>query len=223
MSKKSTPEEKLFSKINHDLRGSFVSILGYSGILSDPNEEVTESEIKEFVSRIDFRTKETFELLESFTNWLKLEQYPQSINTEEINLSESVTSVQSLLQNDFIKKNIEVNINFDEQIIISFDVQMINSLLKNLFSFIYKSIKEKSELKISAISFENKANLKFAYTSQLSEKEILPLTKLREHEIIFTNVPNEILFAKRFVELCDGSFELNVLDENEIVIEIVLL
>ncbi|MCP5063977.1 MAG: HAMP domain-containing histidine kinase [Ignavibacteriae bacterium] len=217
-----TFEEKLFSKINHDLRGSFVSILGYSGILSDPNEEVTESEIKEFVSRIDLRTKETFELLESFTNWLKLEQYPQSINKEEINLLESVTSVQSLFQNDFIKKNIEANINFDESIIISFDVQMISSLLKNLFSFINKSIKEKSKLKISAISFENKANLKFEYTSQLSEKEILPLTKLRENEIIFTNIPNEILFAKKFVELSRGSFDLNVLDENEIVIEIII-
>jgi len=222
MSKKSTPEEKLFSKLNHDLRGSFVSILGYSGILSDPTEETTENEIKEFVSRIDFRTKETFELLESFTNWLKLEHYPKSISKEKINLLESVTSIQSLFQNEFIKKKVDVNINFAELIIISFDVQMISSLLKNLFSFINKSIIEKSNLNISAVNFENNAILKFAFTLQLSEKEILPLTKLRENEIVFTNVPNEILFAKKFVELSGGSFELNVLDENEIVIEIVL-
>ena len=102
-----TSEEKLFSKINHDLRGSFVSILGYTGILTDPQEEVTENEIKEFVSRIDFRTRETFELLESFINWLNLERYPKSINKEKINLFESISSVQSLFNNEFVnKKNV---------------------------------------------------------------------------------------------------------------------
>ncbi|MEE9430668.1 MAG: hypothetical protein V3V16_06475 [Melioribacteraceae bacterium] len=222
MDKINTSDEELFSKISHDLRGSFVSILGYSSILSDPNEEVSDSEVKEFAARIDFRSKETYELLESFTNWLKLERYSKSLNEEEIILFESVTAVQSLFQKDFNKKNIEISSEFEKSILVLFDVQIIQSLLKNIFSFINTSIKEKSELKISTISNENKANLIFEFTSQLSEMEIHPLAKLKENKIFFSDIPNEILFAKKFAELCRGSVDLNVLEENKIVIEIVL-
>jgi len=34
-------EDKLFSKFGHDLRGAFVSILGYTELLKDPDEKIT--------------------------------------------------------------------------------------------------------------------------------------------------------------------------------------
>ena len=38
MSDNLSVKEKFFSKISHDLRGSFTSILRFSDILNDPNE-----------------------------------------------------------------------------------------------------------------------------------------------------------------------------------------
>ena len=45
-------KERFFSKISHDLRGSFTSILGFSDIMNDPNEHITEEETKDFAMRI---------------------------------------------------------------------------------------------------------------------------------------------------------------------------
>jgi len=221
MNKTVSPEEKLFSKINHDLRGSFVSILGYSSILADPNEEVTEDEIKEFVTRIDSRSKETYELLESFTNWLKIERYSESLLKEKVNLFESITSIQLLFKNEFISKDVSVNISIDKSVTIMFDIVVIQSLLKNIFLFVTKSIKENSGLNIFYLPQKNNSTLKFEYNSQLSEREISTLAKLKNDIIEYSNVPNEILLSKRFVELSNGSFLLNILDENKIVIEII--
>jgi len=68
--------DQFFSKISHDLRGSFTSILGFSDILNDPTEELGKEEIKEFVFRISKQSHEAFELLVNFVNWLKLENFP---------------------------------------------------------------------------------------------------------------------------------------------------
>lgn len=47
---KLSERDQFFSKLSHDLRGSFTSILGFSDILNDPNEKLTYEEITEYAS-----------------------------------------------------------------------------------------------------------------------------------------------------------------------------
>lgn len=212
-------EEKLFSKFSHDLRGSFVSILGYTELLTDPNEKVTLHEVSEFANRIDFRTKEVYELLNNFINWLKLEKYNDKLIIEENSLFDSIAEAQFYFNKMFKKKSVEV-INETKGIPKTFiDLQILQGIFKNVFLFVSKNIKDRSCFRIS---YNNDAVINFDFDSNFEEHQKLALSSLKTNNIDVINTPNEILFTKIFTELSNGKFELFIKKNSNVKIMISL-
>jgi K+-sensing histidine kinase KdpD len=201
-------EDKLFSKFSHDLRGSFVSILGYTELLSDPNEKVTSQEINEFVNRIDFRTKEVYELLNNFINWLKLEKYNKKLAIEENSLLDSITEAQFYFNKTFKEKSVNIVSELKGISKVFIDLQVLQGILKNIFLFISKNILKKSSLKVHYVNYTKNVVIKFEFLSHFEEHQKLALSTLKANNIDIPNIPNEILFAEKFIELSNGKFEL---------------
>ncbi len=205
---KSNIEDNLFSKFSHDLRGSFVSILGYTELLNDPSEKVDIEEVKEFVKRIDFRTKEAYELLDNFINWLKLERYNKKLSFEKNSLFDTITEAKFIFDNVLKKKSVRIINEVKKNSSVFVDLQILQGIVKNILGFISKNIKNNSKLKISNVDYTKNTIVKFEFTSGIDEYSLEALSALNKNDFDFHNIPNELLFTKKFVELSKGKFEL---------------
>ena len=211
MQQKLNREDKLFSKFSHDLRGSFVSILGYTELLNDPAEKITKQEINEFAKRIDSRTKEAYDLLDNFINWLKLEQYNKKLLAEENFLFDCIVEVISHFNKIFSEKKIVIVNDIAKRSKVFIDLQILQGILKNIFFFISKNILDNTTLKIGYVAYSQNIIIKYVFSSNIDKYQTEALLTLQDsNNIDVPNIPNEIIFAKKFVELSNGKFELIV-------------
>jgi len=220
MEKNITEKEQFFSKISHDLRGSFTSILGFSDIISDPNEELSRDEVDEFVKRIASQSRDSFELLVNFINWLKLEKFKYGLANEKIDLLELFYDVQNHKKKELLKKNVSFVTAIAENDFVRMDYEILNSILNNIFNFIAKTCCENSKIKVNSGSLENKySNIEISASCYQKDNSFLQNIDLK-------NLNNEIsfplIFAAKFVELCEGEFRFNLTKENNLSIQLKL-
>ncbi len=201
-------EDELFSKFSHDLRGSFVSILGYTELLNDPTENVNQEELNDFVKRIDFRTKEAYELLDNFINWLKLERYNKKLIKEKNSLLDCILEAKFSVDKIFKQKSISIINEVKNNATVFIDLQILQGIIKNIFKFISRTIENDSKLKISYVDYSKNVIVKFEFPPNLEKHQIEELSNLKLEESNISNTPNEILFVKKFIELSNGKFEL---------------
>lgn len=208
---------KLFSKVSHDLRGSFTSILGFSDIMNDPEENLSSEEIHEFVKRIGNQTKESFDLLVNFINWLKLKSFDYGIVKEKIDLTEMILNIQSLNKKKFTDKEIKINNTVTDSIFVEIDYEILNTIVANLFSYLIEAADTKSSINLAPIE----DNKNFAGISIIFQpnNELDYLNDLSE---INSEIPYSILFAHEFVKLSGGKLVINKGDKKKLNMTVLL-
>jgi PAS domain S-box-containing protein len=131
-------KDKLFSVIAHDIRNPFNAILGFSNILNKNIDNLSVEEIKEFVSKIDEASEQTFKLLEDLLTWAKSQLgqlYATPIPLQPATLiNECINSLQSLAS----EKNITISTSIFTTKEILADDQMFKFIIRNL---LHNSIK----------------------------------------------------------------------------------
>jgi len=216
MKEKFSENERFFSKVSHDLRGSFTSILGFSDILNDPTENLTDNEVSEFAERIGKQSRDSFDLLVNFINWLKLETYDYGLTNEKIGLFDILNEIKILHQKELKSKNVKMNIEIEETDFVIMDHEIILSILNNIFLFLIKSCSENSQLMVNRVS--NKlGDLTLELSANYSNKEasFLQNIDLRDlnNELSFP-----IIFAIKFIERSGGKFNFSFDRGNNLLI-----
>jgi two-component system, sensor histidine kinase and response regulator len=212
--------EQFFSKVSHDLRGSFTSILGFSDILSDPSEKLNSEEISEFTKRISKQSHDTFELLVNFVNWLKLENYSFGITKEKIELYEVFLDIKNQLQKKLSKKNVTINIDINDSEIALMDYEIFHSIINNIFIFLIKVCNENSKINVNSIRRNSKFScLEISTSCNNNDSSFLQNIDLRDlkNELSFS-----IIFAIKFIEQSGGEFDFSVDKENYLNIRLTL-
>ena len=218
MENNKSPKEQFFSKISHDLRGSFTSILGFSDILNDPTEDLTNEEISEFVKRIGIQTKESFDLLVNFINWLKLDSYSSGLTKESIDLSEIILNIQSLKRNIISEKNVKIFNHCNNNIHVSMDFEILHSIFNNTFSYLIDIIAEDSSIEIhSTKADDNLIGVKFV--AQIGDQNLTYLNNIEETN---SDIPFSLLFASKISKLSGGLYDVSLSENKELVISIFL-
>ena len=218
MKQKISEKEKFFSKVSHDLRGSFTSILGFSDIVNDDEEEISIGDLKEYLGRIGKQSHESFELLSNFINWLKLEHFQYGITEEEIELVDMLYELKSNIQKDLKKKNVELEFDVDEKLNVFLDYVICQSILSNTFQFILKTCNESSKIFVKGFDENNSAFIEIDAQFEKNNTSYLQNVDLRDlnNELSFP-----IVFAIKFTELSGGSFNFSFL-KNHLQIQIAL-
>ncbi len=213
-------KEQFFSKISHDLRGSFTSILGFSDIINDPDENLTEQEIKDFVHRIGKQSHESFNLLVNFVNWLKLENYDYGLVNEKLQVLDSLIEIKSNQIKGILSKNLKINFNVDENEFVFMDYEILSAILNNIFIFLIKICCENSIISFKTVD----ANDKFLTIDILADCKGQEYTLLQNIDL--RDLGNElsfpIVFAIKFVEQSGGMFNFSVDDKSNLFISIKL-
>lgn len=128
-------KDRMFSIIGHDLRspiGNVKMVLEYMsrGII-DPNKG---DQYKKTLSDLLRTTDEVFILLENLLAWATSESGNLSNIPENIKLKEAVVSMLNLYQAGVSNKNIVLEVNIDPEHVVVADLNLIKTVIRNLFS-----------------------------------------------------------------------------------------
>ncbi len=91
-----TTRDKFFSIISHDLRSPFNAILGFSDILVEEWDELTDAERKNFLRNIRNTAHNTFDLLERLLEWSRIQTGKMRIVPGRLNLGKVVEETFNL-------------------------------------------------------------------------------------------------------------------------------
>ena len=89
-------KDKFFSIIAHDLKSPFTALLGYTDILVQDFEELTNDEIKEFIGSLHETSRSVFQLLEGLLSWSRIQTGRMPYEPEDFDLIEVALLVSKL-------------------------------------------------------------------------------------------------------------------------------
>ncbi len=130
---------QLFSIISHDLRSPFNSLLGFSDMLSEEVREGTDYEsIKMMTENIHTSSMQLFELIQNMLEWANKERGNIEFKPEQVILYKITAENISLAANSAHHKEVKIHNNIDKHLMIEADVNMLNTIFRNL---IFNAIK----------------------------------------------------------------------------------
>lgn len=150
----------IFSIAAHDIRSSLSSVVGFSDILCTAvkNGEYSE-DIVNYAEIIDKSGHNSLHLLEEMTNWIKLNIDNKNIEFTNLNLrGEFVKSIDSLYERTE-KKNINLINNIKDNVDVSFDENILKTVIRNLLSNAIKFTNEGGEVSATSEEFDNSVKI----------------------------------------------------------------
>lgn len=132
--KSNDTKDKFFSIIAHDLKTPFTSIIGYSNLLNNKYEEYDDERRKEFIKNVNTAAKNTFNLLQNLLDWARSQLDVIELKLVKQNINDLVNENIILLQNSANEKSISISFDTEPNAVVNIDVNMINTVIRNLFS-----------------------------------------------------------------------------------------
>lgn len=142
-------KDKLFSIIAHDLRSPFNSIIGFSELLIENNDDVLLEDSEQYSKIINSAAKNTLTLLDNLLNWAKSQTGQLHFNPEKILFSEVVQEIITLSKTIAKSKNIALECSCTDNLEIFADVNMLHTVVRNLISNAIKFTNVGGHIKVS--------------------------------------------------------------------------
>ena len=203
-------KDKFFSIIAHDMRSPFQGLIGYSQILIDDYEELSEEERKFYIHNIGEISKSTYKLLENLLQWSRMQTGNFEFNPEVFNVAEEIEPTLALLRTTASNKNISIESFIKPKTYLMADKNMLNTIIRNLISNSIKFTKPGG--KISVYTKELNNNIVFTIKDEgvgMSKDKLLLLFKPAKN-ISTLGTENErgtglgLLLCKEMVEKHQG-------------------
>lgn len=145
-------KDKMFSIISHDLKNPFTTIMGFSEILKDDLDDMTNVEVKDFVTRIYSTSKRTYELLENLLGWSRAQSGSLSITKSNILLLPIVKKVVDLATDTAFDKQLSIRTELQPDLMVNADPNALETILRNLLVNAIKFSIPGKEIVISALT-----------------------------------------------------------------------
>jgi PAS domain S-box-containing protein len=143
-------KDKFFNIIAHDLKNPFTSILGSSELLYANFDKMNTGNIKNLAFILNESAKAGYLILQNLLDWSRSQTGMLKINPEKINLRNAIQENILNHQLSASTKEIDLYSVVDEDIFITADINMLNTVLRNLISNAIKFSYRNSEVVISA-------------------------------------------------------------------------
>jgi len=210
----SATKDKFFSIIAHDLKNPMMALTGYSEILDEELDTLSQSDIKQFASSIKKLSKNLTSLIENLLNWAGVQANKILFEPELIKIKPVVENIIALSLPSVEQKQIKMVNNVNPELFITCDWNMINTVIRNIISNAIKFTENKGTIVISNFS-ENNFNCISVKDSGVGMKknEISQLFKIEKH---FTKQGTNkekgtglgLLLCKEFVDKHKGKIEV---------------
>ena len=203
-------KDKFFSIIAHDLRSPFIALLGFSNYLFDELETLAKDEMKTIADNILKSAKLTFGLLENLLQWARIKTGRIIFEPENADLYKIVSEITDLFKGNINNKSISFIINIPENIYAYADLNMLQTVLRNLISNSIKFTRNNGNIKISALEEDKYIRIKVTDDGiGMSPGKINKLFQIDQNvSSVGTNKEEGsglgLIFCKEFIEINNG-------------------
>lgn len=155
-------KDKFFSIIAHDLRGPFISILGVTELLKENFVKYGKEKTEHIINELYTASSNTYNLLENLLEWSRAQSDKIPYDPIKIDITGICTEIANTFYSRAAAKNIKLNYPANEKIEIFADINMLETIMRNLISNAIKfsnnngiiniNIEEKSQFAVISIS-----------------------------------------------------------------------
>jgi len=143
-------KDKFFSIISHDLRNPFASIVSFSRILQRDLNQLDEGELRELLHELDKSILKINNLLENLLQWSRSQTGRIKYMPEYLALYDLVMDNVNLFAAKAKGKGVQVSVGVSPDTVVFADLNMINTVLRNLISNALKYSVSGTTVEISA-------------------------------------------------------------------------
>jgi signal transduction histidine kinase len=179
---------KFLSIIAHDLRSPFSSIIGVLELLKDSFHEYNEKEIDKYLRMASNSANGMLALLDNLLSWTAAQNKAAHINPVKIELHELMVEEIDNMITTATHKLITINQDIASGILVSADLQMVKTIIRNLLN---------NAIKYSFIGGEIEIKAK-------REKEFVEIT-IEDHGIGITNKAKKELLKRDEIHSTRGT------------------
>lgn len=145
-------KDRFVSRISHDLRSPFTSIIGFAEVLiNDPN--ISEKDRLEYLNFILQSSKNQFNFVNQLSEIIKLQTNRIKLEPERTNVSRLIHYSIASFTAQVVDKNLEIDVNVNELIHINTDERLFLILISSLISNAIKFSKPGQKVMLSAKEF----------------------------------------------------------------------
>ncbi len=148
-------KDKFFSIIAHDLSGPFTGFLGFTEMLRTDLQNMSASELQDIANRMNSSANNLFGLLTNLLEWSAMQRGLTTFIPDNLSVKDIVRGIVEIFLETARKKEIEIIEELEEDIIVSADRAMLETIIRNLLSNAIKFTKKGGQVTISANTFGN--------------------------------------------------------------------
>jgi len=142
-------KDKFFSIISHDLKNPFNTFIGFSGLIMQNIETISKDKIYEFSKYIHDGALHSFEMMQNLFDWVSGQRGTIKVNRAKINLPGLINSIVKLFSSEANKKDISLKLISTDEIEFYTDIDILNTIFRNLVSNALKFTNKGGEVSIS--------------------------------------------------------------------------
>jgi len=143
-------KDKFFSILAHDLKGPLSAFLDATQILTEEIHKMSPDEIKEITISMKESASSIYGLLENLLEWSRLKQGRLDFKPERIFVKQKITNCTEILKESARKKSITLNFSLPDDIDVTADSHMFETIIRNLVSNAIKFTPKSGAIYISA-------------------------------------------------------------------------
>jgi PAS domain S-box-containing protein len=203
-------KDRFFSIIAHDLRSPFNSILGYSEVLIKNIQEYDKNKIEKQVKYIYLSAIQVFDLLQNLLTWAQTQRGKIEFNPNMLDLKHIALDNVKFVEQMATKKNIQIAVEIDENLLVFADTKMINTILRNLLINAIKYTRQHGKITVFSKTYTDYTEIAIADTGVgMPEETRQKLFNIDSH-ITTKGTENEkgtglgLVICKEFIEIHGG-------------------
>jgi len=143
-------KDKFFSILGHDLRGPFSVLISLTEVLLEDFDLYSPDILKKRIERVHTSSKQVYSLLTNLLEWSRLERGVLVCEPDRLLLSKLTDLAIQLLSETAKQKQIAIQNRISQEIYGYADINMVNTILRNLLSNALKFTESGGEISISS-------------------------------------------------------------------------
>lgn len=148
-------KDKFFSIIAHDLKSPISAFKNITDVLVSDYDDFDREDIFDFVKKLNESAGNVYKLLEDLLEWSRNQNNKIIYDPSLILLSKLTANIIDLLNNNIERKELEVINKIDENVKVYADLNMINTVLRNLISNAIKFTQIGGKIEVGSSDYDD--------------------------------------------------------------------
>lgn len=150
LKKRNQEKDRFFSIIAHDLKNPLSGFMGLTEMVADKIDKFSQDELKHYMVIMNSSASQLYKLLANLLEWARLQMGNVKFAPMYNNLFELTDKIFYLLRENAEKKNIKIENNVPDNFGCVFDLNMLETVLRNLIGNAIKFTKTDGCITVSA-------------------------------------------------------------------------